>query len=180
MVYKVRRESDGQEYALKKVRMGNLSSKEKENSLNEVRILASFEYDNASFYAADRHPSIVSYKEAFFEDSTSSLCIVMEYADGGDLYAHIVEHTKKNSHFPEEQIWSMFVQTVRGLKALHDHNILHRDLKALPSRMQLSRVVRKCVHDERRTGEAGRPQRVEGREERPALHPDWHPILCQS
>ncbi len=44
VVYRVKRNSDGQEYALKKVRMGNLSSKEKENSLNEVRILASFEY----------------------------------------------------------------------------------------------------------------------------------------
>ena len=43
VVYKVKRMSDGQEYALKKVRMGNLSAKEKENSLNEVRILASFE-----------------------------------------------------------------------------------------------------------------------------------------
>ena len=43
VVYKVRRLSDGQEYALKKVRMGNLSEKEKENAVNEVRILASFE-----------------------------------------------------------------------------------------------------------------------------------------
>ena len=44
IVYRVKRNSDGQEYALKKVRMGNLSAKEKENSVNEVRILASFEY----------------------------------------------------------------------------------------------------------------------------------------
>jgi len=43
VVYRVRRLSDNQEYALKKVSMGNLSEKEKENSLNEVRILASFE-----------------------------------------------------------------------------------------------------------------------------------------
>jgi NIMA (never in mitosis gene a)-related kinase len=43
VVYKVRRGSDGKEYALKKVKMGNLSAKEKENSVNEVRILASFE-----------------------------------------------------------------------------------------------------------------------------------------
>ena len=43
IVYRVRRISDNQEYALKKVRMGNLSIKEKENAVNEVRILASFE-----------------------------------------------------------------------------------------------------------------------------------------
>ena len=40
-VYKVKRISDGNVYALKKVKMGKLSTKEKENALNEVRILAS-------------------------------------------------------------------------------------------------------------------------------------------
>ena len=71
----MKRLSDGGIYALKKVKMGNLSQKEKENALNEVRILASI--NNAS---------IVAYKEAFFEDSSSSLCLVMEFADDGDLY----------------------------------------------------------------------------------------------
>jgi NIMA (never in mitosis gene a)-related kinase len=55
--------------------MGNLSQKEKENALNEVRILASI-----------NNPSIVGYKEAFFEDSSTSLCLVLEFTDDGDLY----------------------------------------------------------------------------------------------
>ena len=40
-VFKVKRIVDNQIYALKKVKLLNLSEKEKENSLNEVRILAS-------------------------------------------------------------------------------------------------------------------------------------------
>jgi len=44
IVYKVKRLSDKKEYALKKVKMSNLSLKEKENALNEVRILASVKY----------------------------------------------------------------------------------------------------------------------------------------
>jgi NIMA (never in mitosis gene a)-related kinase 1/4/5 len=40
-VYSVKRTSDGAQYAMKKVKMGKLSSKEKENALNEIRILAS-------------------------------------------------------------------------------------------------------------------------------------------
>lgn len=40
-VYQVVRKSDKKIYALKKVRMMNLSPKERENALNEVRILAS-------------------------------------------------------------------------------------------------------------------------------------------
>jgi NIMA (never in mitosis gene a)-related kinase 1/4/5 len=40
-VYKVTRKSDSAVYALKKVSMENLSTKERENAVNEVRILAS-------------------------------------------------------------------------------------------------------------------------------------------
>jgi NIMA (never in mitosis gene a)-related kinase len=43
-VYKVRRAEDQSFYALKKVKMLNLSEKEKENALNEVRILASIQH----------------------------------------------------------------------------------------------------------------------------------------
>lgn len=79
-VYKVKRLSDGGYYALKKVKMGNLSTKEKENALNEVRILASI-----------HHPTIIGYKEAFFEDASASLCLVMEYAEDSDLYNKITK-----------------------------------------------------------------------------------------
>lgn len=78
------RKSDNAVYAMKKVKMQKLSSKEKENALNEVRILASI-----------NHPNVIGYKEAFFEDSTNCLCIVMENADGGDILQMITK--KKNS-----------------------------------------------------------------------------------
>jgi NIMA (never in mitosis gene a)-related kinase len=73
-VYLVLRVSDNQVYAMKKLKLQKLSSKEKENALIEVRILASIS-----------HPNVIGYKEAFFEDSTNCLCIVMENADGGDV-----------------------------------------------------------------------------------------------
>ena len=61
-VYKVQRIEDGLTYALKKVKIKNLSDREKENALNEVRILASI-----------KSPFIAGYKEAFFDEPSSSL-----------------------------------------------------------------------------------------------------------
>ena len=117
-VYRVKRKGDNTVYAMKKVKMGKLSAKEKENALNEVRILASV-----------NHPNVIGYKEAFFEDQTNCLCLVMENADGGDLLMLINNHKKSNTSFTERQVWHFFIQIIRGLKALHDLKICHRDIK---------------------------------------------------
>ena len=118
-VYKVKRKIDNEIYALKKVKLLNLNEKEKTNSLNEVRILASI-----------KSKYVISYKEAFFDEKDSTLGIVMEYADNGDLYQKIVEYKKRKIYFEEIDIWKVFIQLVKGLKALHDLRILHRDLKS--------------------------------------------------
>jgi len=58
-VYHVKRFLDQKTYALKKVKMVKLSDKEKDNALNEVRILASI-----------HHKCICAYHEAFIDDSS--------------------------------------------------------------------------------------------------------------
>ena len=83
VVYKVKRKEDSNIYALKKVKLRGLTEKEKQNALNEVRILASV-----------KSPFVISYKEAFIEEESETLCIVMEYADKGDLYQKIVQLKK--------------------------------------------------------------------------------------
>ena len=62
IVYKVVRKTDSQIYALKKVKLLNLSEKEKLNALNEVRILASI-----------RSPHIICYKEVFMTENSNYL-----------------------------------------------------------------------------------------------------------
>ena len=118
-VYKVKRKLDDQIYALKKVKLLNLNEREKKNSLNEVRILASI-----------KSKYVISYKEAFFDEKDSTLGMVMQYADNGDLHQKILEHKKSMKYFDEIEIWKIFIQIVKGLKALHDLQILHRDLKS--------------------------------------------------
>ena len=77
-VFKVKRYSDNQIYALKKVKMSKLSLKEQGNALNEVWILASID-----------HLNIVSYKDAFYEERQGCLCLVMELLEGGSLQDNI-------------------------------------------------------------------------------------------
>ena len=118
-VYLVRRKQDNKIYALKTVILEKLNKREQENSVNEVRILASV-----------NHPNVIGYKEAFWDDTGSSLNIVMEYADDGDLHSKIEKMKKAGGFFKEPIIWSYAIQMIEGLKALHDKKIMHRDLKS--------------------------------------------------
>lgn len=68
----------------------------------------------------------------------------MEFAEGGDLLGKIKNHTKCRTSFSEAEVLKMFVQMVAGLKALHDKNILHRDIKVCVG----GSVVRERLPDE--------------------------------
>ena len=118
-VYLVTRIADQKIYALKSVTMDKLTKKEQQNSVNEVRILASVS-----------HPNVIGYREAFWDDNNQTLNIVMEYADDGDLQTKIHQMKRNNGIFEEETVWSYAIQMIEGLKALHDKKIMHRDLKS--------------------------------------------------
>ena len=115
----VRSKKDNILYALKRVELSKMKSNEKDNSLNEIRLLASV-----------NHKNIIAYKESFYEESSNTLNIILEYADGGDLQSKISSHKNIKKYFNEKTISSIFIQMVYGLKELHDRNIIHRDLKS--------------------------------------------------
>ena len=115
----VERKTDNKKYAMKRVKMNKLSEKDKKNALNEIRILASL-----------KHKNIIGYKEAFFDEPSNTLNIVMEYADDGDISSKIKTTLQKKLIFDENTIWNWLIQLLEGIKYLHDNKIMHRDLKS--------------------------------------------------
>lgn len=73
-IISVKRTTDGEVYALKRIKIKLLNQKEKESSLNEIRFLASI-----------KSKYIIEYKESFYDETNECLCIIMEYAIFGDL-----------------------------------------------------------------------------------------------
>ena len=87
----------------------------RESSLNEAKILSKL-----------KHPSIVGFVESFIENK--KLYIVMEYAEGGDLWKYI--QNRNGKLIPEKQIIIWIKQLCSALNYIHSKNILHRDLKS--------------------------------------------------
>ena len=116
-VFKCRRKQDDLLYALKVVRIADLTLKEKSEAVNEVRLLAALD---SAF--------IVRYYDSFI--SEEGLHIITEYCNRGDLCALLLKAKEKSMQSLKEDLtWNIALQIILGLYDLHAQNILHRDLK---------------------------------------------------
>lgn len=105
----------GKCFVVKQVDMSKMGAREREEAKKEVKLLGAF-----------RHPNIVRYRESFVEGGL--LCMVMEYADGGDLYRFLRD--QRGAHLPEDRVLDLFVQICLAMKHIHDRKVLHRDIKS--------------------------------------------------
>lgn len=107
----------------------------------------------ARLLAALDHPNIIACKESFMlkpptpsvllgRRHPSVLCIVTEFADGGDLSEEIERRTKRRAYFNPDELLGLFVQVCLALKHLHDRKILHRDIKPANIFLTKSGVVK--------------------------------------
>ncbi|KAG5181394.1 kinase-like domain-containing protein, partial [Tribonema minus] len=108
----------GERCVVKEISLGHLAPREREAAEREAQLLRQM-----------HHSNIVSYIESFVEDS--SLYIVMDYADGGDLASAIAaRRAPPRRPFAEGEVMRVFAQVCLALRHVHALNILHRDLKA--------------------------------------------------
>ncbi|KAJ1614467.1 hypothetical protein OIY81_463 [Cryptosporidium canis] len=107
----------GRDYVMKVINISKLSTNERKDAINEVKLLSSI-----------RHPYIVCFRESFVDDGF--LNIVMEYADGGDLFRKVNSHKQMKKNFLEKQVIRWLTQALLGLAHLHNRKILHRDIKS--------------------------------------------------
>lgn len=111
----INRKDDGSQFVAKEIRLAGLKQAEKENAKHEIDVLSRL-----------HHPNITRYVEHF--EHRGSLFIVMEYADGGDLYTKV--KSQKGKLLSEKQVLFYFSQICLALGYLHERRILHRDLKS--------------------------------------------------
>lgn len=67
------------------------------------------------FLASIRHKNIIGYRAAFLDELSQTLCIVMEYANDGDLLGKVQEMRKRGTQMSEGEIWRIFIQLAHGL-----------------------------------------------------------------
>lgn len=70
--------------------LDGLKEKEKKNALNEAKMLAKL-----------KHQNIIRFKDSFRDKEEDWLCILMEYAEKGDLEKLINEQRKKKQFLKE-------------------------------------------------------------------------------
>lgn len=90
----------------------NINCSSAQAVLNEARILQSVD-----------HPCIIRLEDVI--DTEDSLFIVLELAEGGELFDKIIEKTK----FNEAEAKLHFYQIASAIQYMHKKNICHRDLK---------------------------------------------------
>ncbi|NXO01381.1 NEK2 kinase, partial [Rhinopomastus cyanomelas] len=120
---KVRRKADGKILVWKELDYGSMTEGEKQMIVSEVNLLREL-----------RHPNIVRYYDRIIDRNNTTLYIVMEYCDGGDLASLITRLCLSFRHYLEESfVLRVLTQLTLALKECHRRSdgavTVHRDLK---------------------------------------------------
>lgn len=114
IVYELKHKTNGQAYALKEIEIKN--HRQRDMAISEAEMLKDI-MENVS------HPSIMHIEKVF--QVGSKFYLVFPLCTGGELFEHIV----RKGHFTERDAAVILYDLISGLHALHEHDILHLDIK---------------------------------------------------
>ncbi len=130
-------DADGQRVAVKEYLPSSLATRAPGELLPQVQAekLSLYRLGLKSFFEEGRslaqisHPSVVSVLNFFRENET--VYMVMNYLEGAALQDFIVtaRDLKQSKVFRESTIRSLFDEILRGLRIVHQHKMLHLDIK---------------------------------------------------
>ncbi|KAK7280610.1 hypothetical protein RJT34_25675 [Clitoria ternatea] len=103
-----------QEVAIKVLKAENVNSELQSEFVQEVYIMRKV-----------RHKNVVQFIGACTKPP--SLCIVTEFMSGGSVYDYL---HKQKGFFKFPTLLKVAIDVSKGMNYLHQHNIIHRDLKA--------------------------------------------------
>jgi serine/threonine protein kinase len=112
VVFKARKESIGKDYAIKFLKVDD----------EGVRDAVLRELESVDHFAQIDHPNLVSIEDKGTVDGIPF--IVMSYAGQHTLRTRIDERTLSS-----DDALRIFIQAARGVQALHEHSLVHFDLK---------------------------------------------------
>ena len=84
------------------------------------------------------HPNIV--KLLFVKETDTSYDLIMEYAQGGNLFHFI----RKNKGLNEDKTFSLFIQVVNAVNFLNENDLIHRDIKPENILLFDNNIVKLC------------------------------------
>ena len=119
-VYKVISKLNNKIYAMKIVDLGKLKEQDEHKSYQLAM-------NESKFLTVLSHPNIIKYYNNFLEGDY--LYIIVENAENGDMADFIQAHKKGGRHIPEEELWNIFLQSMKGLEYVHSMGVIHRDIK---------------------------------------------------
>ncbi|MBM4060055.1 MAG: serine/threonine protein kinase [Planctomycetes bacterium] len=112
LVFKARKESIGKDYAIKFLKVDD----------DTVRDAVARELESVQFFAQIDHPNLVSIEDKGVVDGIPYL--VMSYAGQETLQKRL-----QQGRLSRDEALRIFAQAARGVQALHEHSLVHFDLK---------------------------------------------------
>jgi serine/threonine protein kinase len=102
---------------MKQIRVEKMDAKARDTAVREAVALRRI-----------RHPNVVRFRQVFVRSGW--LCLVMDFADGGDLCAAVKERARSKIPFEESAVLESFGQVADAVNWVHSVKMVHRDIKS--------------------------------------------------